>query len=75
MTRNSYLMPVLGGLAAVAAIGAIVAAATRDTGPTVEERTTVEAPFTKVEKDQDKVRVQAPFVDIEVPKDRQTDGR
>jgi ABC-type transporter Mla subunit MlaD len=70
MQRNAVIATVVA-IVAIAVVGAV--AATYD-APTsrigTEERTTVDAPFTKVEDDNGKTRVQAPFVDVEVRKDR-----
>jgi len=92
MTRNTYVIALLGGLAAAAVAGVIVAATTSDRGPSAPDqrtsveapgtrvetgdgKTRVEAPFAKVEKDKDRVRVETPFVDVEVPKNREPSER
>jgi ABC-type transporter Mla subunit MlaD len=68
--RNAVVATVVA-IIAIAVVGAV--AATYD-APTsrigTDERTTVDAPFTKVQDDDGGTRVRSPFVDVEVPKDR-----
>jgi ABC-type transporter Mla subunit MlaD len=70
MQRNAVIATVVA-IVVIAVVGAV--AATYDAPGSrigTDERTTVDAPFTKVEEDGGKTRVQAPFVDVEVRKDR-----
>lgn len=67
---QKYVGAVAIGVVAIAVLGGVIIA--RQGAPTTPttSNATVEAPYTRVEKDADGVRVQAPGVDVQVPADK-----
>lgn len=70
---RSMLILIVAAVVVLAGVVVVAQNAPQGTAVVSDERTTVDAPGTRVETDKDGTRVQAPGVDITVPRGKDDD--